>query len=235
MEENEESLDDERLAVMLINAERKERIQLCKDRVSFELFLSWEGGDCEPLSQIPDEIFDLNHIQQFAFDSHQLIDLDPRIGQLLNLTHLSLSANKLSKLPPQIGLLKNLRVLVLEENLLSCLPPEIGDLVSLNRIYLQDNLLQILPLQIGKLVNLLVFSMDLHLQQKYYQFEMKPISRFLRELWGISRKYIICSPLLDCDILILIFHNLVHFLSLDFLYVRIPEPRQKKLRDCHFD
>jgi internalin A len=127
-----------------------ERIEEARTRGARYLDLADLG-----LTELPQEIGSLEHLEELDLANNLLTALPPEIGNLVNLGVLYLESNQLSSLPPEIGNLSNLRVLFLSKNLLTALPPEIGNLVNLTDLNLENNELSSLPPEIGNLENLI--------------------------------------------------------------------------------
>uniref|UniRef100_A0A061RCG5 Leucine rich repeat protein n=1 Tax=Tetraselmis sp. GSL018 TaxID=582737 RepID=A0A061RCG5_9CHLO len=106
------------------------------------------------LTDIPDEVFSLENLQELSLAGNRLQSLPPRIGELKSLQRLQLSGNQLDRLPAQIGLLSCLEGLWLHGNLLSRLPDEVCELGSLRVLSLAGNRLEELPQGIGALSEL---------------------------------------------------------------------------------
>ncbi|MEM7538220.1 MAG: COR domain-containing protein [Chloroflexota bacterium] len=134
---------------VIINNEAIQRIRQCRDEQQRSLSLSELG-----LTDIPDEVFKLNHLEQLYLSSNRLSTLSDSISQLHNLRELSLSSNQLSTLPDSISQLHNLRELYLSFNQLSTLPNSFYQLHNLFHLDLMGNQLSTLPNCISQLHNL---------------------------------------------------------------------------------
>lgn len=156
----------------------KQRIEVARQEESTELDLSNLG-----LSEVPEELGELTHLQELRLDqnrlasfpsvilnlinlsrlyiyANQLIGIPPELGQLTKLTRLSLPNNQIYKLPSELGDLKNLTVLSLSNNQLTELRPELGKLSCLRTLKLRKNKLIALPPEIGDLENLSQLLID---------------------------------------------------------------------------
>ena len=86
--------------------------------------------------------------------NHNLTNLPDNIGNLNNLKELDLKNNSIIILPDNITSLNSLLILRLHNNLLSELPDDIGDLINLEELYLSGNQLTSIPESIGSLQNI---------------------------------------------------------------------------------
>lgn len=137
----------------------------------------------DQLTALPDEIFELIHLQCLNLRSNPLISIPKRIVnfqelralalcsnkldtfpvevcQLTQLEELFLKANRFTSIPPQINNLVRLRTLDLRMNRLVSVPDGLGELVELTDIYLSDNQLPTLPIGIPKLPRLRILNVD---------------------------------------------------------------------------
>jgi Leucine-rich repeat (LRR) protein len=121
------------------------------------------------LTELPPEIGQLVNLKKLSLRSNQLSALPHEIGKLTSLQELSLSYNQLSSLPTEIGRLTNLYQLTITSNKITILPPSIGQLVNLKELYISDNRLIKLPPEIGQLANLQ------HLSVSYNQLDTIPL------------------------------------------------------------
>lgn len=110
-------------------------------------------SECE-IEEVPEEVFDLVHLEELSLAGNNLAELPDAIGNLESLEKLQLSGNRLKHLPRNIGKLKNIRGLWLHGNLLETLPEEIGSLQNLQQLSIAGNRLQYIPESIGSLTNL---------------------------------------------------------------------------------
>lgn len=92
--------------------------------------------------------------------NQQLTELDPRVGQLVNLKQIHAGANLFETLPAEIGALQNLENLEVYKNKLQSVPPEIGNLKKLKFLLLDNNELTTLPEEIKNLQSLVYLKLD---------------------------------------------------------------------------
>ncbi len=140
----------------------RQRIQAAKEQQLEELDLSYDldADEKEKLTQIPDEVFDLNHLRVLRLSGNQLTNLPDSITKLSNLIALYLSSNQLTNLPDSITKLSNLTWLNLSNNQLNNLPNSIINLSSLTWLDLSSNQLSIFPDSIGKLSSLIALDLS---------------------------------------------------------------------------
>ena len=105
------------------------------------------------LSDLPEEIIQLQNLRELYLGSNQLKELPASFGQLKNLSYLSLSENQLKELPTSFGQLQNLSYLSLGNNQLKELPASFGQLQNLSWLDLDYNQLNKLPTSFGQLKN----------------------------------------------------------------------------------
>lgn len=113
-------------------------IQNCKNLKFLNLYLN-------SMTQIPEFIFDLEHIEFFSWGLSSVESLSEKIENWKKLQYLSLVANKIKYLPDSICNLKNLIGLRIHKNELQELPKNIGNLEKLEQISLYSNCLKSLP------------------------------------------------------------------------------------------
>ncbi len=157
------------------------------------------------LTELPEEIVQLQNLQTLYLVDNKLIQLPKEIGQLQKLQTLGLATNQLTRLPQEIGQLQNLQTLGLAANQLTQLPEEIGQLQNLRVLDLGNAQLTQLPKEIGQLQNLQILDLDnnrltqlpreigqLHLQKFYWgRNQLTHLSKELLQLnleikWGLG-------------------------------------------------
>ena len=118
-----------------------DRIKIAKEQQLTELDLSNDlsATDDQKLTQIPDTVFELTHLQKLDLSDNQLTEIPKSISNLSNLTKLGLDDNQLMKIPESIGNLSNLTRLNLNYNQLTKIPESINNLSNLMRLNLNDN------------------------------------------------------------------------------------------------
>jgi len=97
------------------------------------------------LTEIPDYVFNLEHLRTLDISGNQLSALSKSITKLKNLTGLFLSNNQFTDLPEEVLELPNLAVLDLEGNKLASLPDTIKKLQKLTGLFLGHNRLIAFP------------------------------------------------------------------------------------------
>jgi Leucine-rich repeat (LRR) protein len=106
------------------------------------------------LSSIPENIDDLQLLQDLCLVDDQLESLPETIGNLKYLQTLSLVNNKITAISESIGKLSSLRILGLDGNRIAQLPEFIGNLMSLEMLSITNNQLSVIPDSIGNLQSL---------------------------------------------------------------------------------
>ena len=105
------------------------------------------------ISDLPDSLIDLSHLETFILYKNKLESLPETLAHLHELKVLDLRWNKLTCVPTTIGSLYNLTLLDLSWNKLTSLPEEIHYLSNLRELRLWGNKLSYL-LDINRLPNL---------------------------------------------------------------------------------
>jgi Leucine-rich repeat (LRR) protein len=95
------------------------------------------------LTELPDEVFTLTHLDELIVIDNLLDRIPPEIKKLEKLTRICVFYNEITELPAEIGYLKNLTHLDLSCNKLECLPVEIRQLSRLTYLDLRYNCLPI--------------------------------------------------------------------------------------------
>ncbi|NEP34707.1 COR domain-containing protein, partial [Moorena sp. SIO3B2] len=124
------------------------------DNTILKLFVNLVSDRSQPLTKIPEEVFELKQIKVLKLKYNKIDKIPEYIGNLFNLTHLYLSFNQLTNLPESIGNLSNLTHLYLSFNQLINLPESLGNLSNLTDLNLETNQLTNLPESLGNLSNL---------------------------------------------------------------------------------
>ena len=140
----------------------QQRIQAAKEQHLEVLDLSNNlfADDSQKSTQIPDEVFELTHLEKLDLSNNQLTNFPDSLTNLSNLTELNLRRNQLTNLPESLGNLSNLTILDLKENRLDRLPNSLGNLSKLQKLYLNTNRLFILPDSLGRIFNLVVLYLS---------------------------------------------------------------------------
>ena len=124
------------------------------------------------LSEVPDAVFELTHLNELKLghwsDSNKqhrnkITQLPDAISRLQNLQHLDLSSNQLTKLPETLAQLPRLQHLDISNNKLSELPPVICQLPNLQLLDMSNNEIKNLPEQIAVLDQLLRLNLSKNL------------------------------------------------------------------------
>lgn len=124
-------------------------IQLAQLNKSNQISLNKLG-----LEEIPNEIFELLHLQILDLSFNRIKSIDSRIGKLTKLRFLILNGNRISQLPKELGSLVNLSTLIVHNNKLENLPSSFSKLKKLKKLNLSKNQFKSFPQQILKLTNL---------------------------------------------------------------------------------
>ena len=130
------------------------RIREAKEKRLAELDLSgtWRGS--EKLAQIPDEVFELEHLEELNLSDNQITAVPAAIGRLRNLAVLDLRLNSIAALPEALLRLERLRVLNLWGNQLAALPEWLPEMASLAELIISANPLAALPEWLGRMKKL---------------------------------------------------------------------------------
>jgi internalin A len=112
------------------------------------------------ITQLPEELGQLTHLQLLSLSDNQLTHIPPELGRLANLGVLSLSDNQLTHIPSELGYLANLNILSLSDNQLTHIPPELGHLTNLDILSLEHNQLTYISPELGHLANLQILSLS---------------------------------------------------------------------------
>ncbi|NEO73423.1 COR domain-containing protein [Moorena sp. SIO3H5] len=142
-----------------IQEARKKKLEILdlsnySDNTILKLFVNLVSDRSQPLTKIPEEVFELKQIKVLKLKYNKIDKIPESIGNLSNLTHLYLSFNQLTNIPESIGNLSNLTHLYLSFNQLKKLPESIGNLSNLIELNLETNQLTNLPESLGNLSNL---------------------------------------------------------------------------------
>lgn len=135
-----------------------ERIQEAKKRKSYTISLM-RVGTGDPLTEIPNDLFELSWLTGLSLGSNQLTNLPESISELQNIESLDLSYNRFTSLPDVISELQNLTRLDLDGNQLTSLPESISKLQKLLELNLGNNKFVSLPESITKLQKLKSLSL----------------------------------------------------------------------------
>jgi internalin A len=121
-----------------------------------ELDLSFrqDTENSQRLTELPESVSKLTHLQTLDLSSNQLTELPESLGHLAQLRTLSLSVNGLTVLPESLGRLTQLQELHLSRNQLAELPESLGRLTQLETLDLSWNQLTGLPESLGQLAKL---------------------------------------------------------------------------------
>jgi Leucine-rich repeat (LRR) protein len=95
------------------------------------------------LTELPEEVFELAHLDELIVIDNLLTTLPPEIRLLENLTRMCMFYNEISTLPPEIGELNNITHLDLSCNKIEELPEELKRLTKLEYLDLRYNMLPI--------------------------------------------------------------------------------------------
>lgn len=112
------------------------------------------------LTELPDELWELNHLSTLGLHFNLLMTLPDVLGKLTNLLELNLGSNLLLTLPEGLGYLTNLSSLNLSFNQLTTLPDGLGNLSYLTQLYLSNNQLTSLPHSLGNLAHLNILDIN---------------------------------------------------------------------------
>lgn len=130
------------------------RIEHAKNLRLPTLDLLRKQSNDQPLSEIPLEVFELEHLSKLDLGGNKLSGIPDNIDRLRNLTDLYLSKNNIISLPNNLGKLLKLKALGLSGNGLSVFPDVITRLKNIEWLNLSHNKLTRLPSTIARLENL---------------------------------------------------------------------------------
>ncbi|EGJ28818.1 MULTISPECIES: COR domain-containing protein [Moorena] len=121
------------------------------------------GYRTQPLTNIPEEVFELKQIRVLNLSGNRIYQIPEYISNITNLVRLDLSRNQITKLPQKnFGNFINLIELDLSKNNLINLPESLGELPNLKKLYLSRNQLKKLPVSLGNLYNLTELDLSLN-------------------------------------------------------------------------
>jgi Leucine-rich repeat (LRR) protein/GTPase SAR1 family protein len=112
------------------------------------------------LTTIPEEVFELEHLQHLDLKNNRLVYLPRDVSRLKELKGLYLNHNRLKELPDEITSLPHTQVLKLDGNRLKKLPESIDRLKELRYLYAGDNHLRELPPELFQLRRLKVLNLS---------------------------------------------------------------------------
>ena len=135
-------------------AEKKIEKALRTGATKLDLSAAFGAKDSERLTELPESVGRLTHLQKLDLSKNQLRALPESVGWLTQLQTLDLSYNQLTSLPDSLGQLTQLQELNVGYNLLTSLPDSVGRLTQLRSLYLSDNQLRALPESLGRLTQL---------------------------------------------------------------------------------
>ncbi|MCB9422743.1 MAG: leucine-rich repeat domain-containing protein [Ardenticatenaceae bacterium] len=118
-------------------------LKIVASEKSISLDLSQSG-----LNELPEEFFELTHLQNIDLGFNHLTELQSDICKLDNLITLSLRDNEIEKIPDDVNCLSNLVSLDLSGNQISELPPSIQQLDKLKKLDLRNNPRLSIPLEV---------------------------------------------------------------------------------------
>ena len=133
----------------------RKKIQEAEEKQRTTLDLRWTGSrHNEPLKQIPDEVFEMEHLEGLDLRFNRLTAVPEAIGRLRNLTVLDFGGNWIAALPEAMLRLESLRTLRLQSNRLAALPEWLPGLTSLTDLDISRNPLAELPDWLGDMRSL---------------------------------------------------------------------------------
>jgi hypothetical protein len=121
---------------------------------SGEKYLDLSGSYVSMLTELPESIGELTHLEELFLTSNRLTALPESLGKLTELRSLDISYNRLTEIPESLGELRQLSSLNLGKNLLVALPVSLGQLGKLEILWLHDNKLSALPESFSNLMRL---------------------------------------------------------------------------------
>lgn len=112
------------------------------------------------LGTLPDELLQNRNLKVLRLYKNDLSELPEEIGDMQALEELYIGKNNLKSLPEGLCRLKNLKILSIQYNQLEKLPDSIGKLVNLEQLILNQNRIKRLPESIGDLKKLEVLKLE---------------------------------------------------------------------------
>jgi internalin A len=103
------------------------------------------GNEEKQLTQIPSEVFELEHLEVLNLSWNQFITVPEFISKLQKLMSLDLRYNQLTTVPESISRLQNLTELYLMSNQLTIIPGSISELQNLEILNLRNNPIETPP------------------------------------------------------------------------------------------
>ena len=131
----------------------EQKIEEARRSGTIDLSLN-ERDEAEILTELPDSLGQLTHLQSLDLSNNQLTEIPDWLGQLTQLQSLNLSHNRLTTLPDALGNLHRLTSLMVFSNEIRVLPEWIGQLADLEELKLDDNAFTELPNSLGSLTKL---------------------------------------------------------------------------------
>ncbi|UKO99865.1 COR domain-containing protein [Nostoc sp. UHCC 0870] len=183
---------------------------LCLTEIPDEVFeLEWLDiliVSCNQLTQIPEAITCLQNLTTLDLSDNGLTQIPEAITRLQNLTILDLRSNGLKQIPEAITRLQNLTTLNLSYNQLTQIPEAITRLQNLTTLYLLDNEITQIPEVITRLQNLT--TLDLSYNQ------LKQIPEAITRLQNLTTLYLRDNEITQIP------ETITHLQNLTTLYLR---------------
>jgi Leucine-rich repeat (LRR) protein len=110
--------------------------------------------------EIEEALNNKESLTSFSLYGKELMEIDPRIGELRNLKELYLGKNNFETIPQEIFSLDNLEQLHIYNNNLESIPSDISKLINLKFLMIQDNQIETLPKEIGMMKGLLFIDLS---------------------------------------------------------------------------
>ncbi|MBK8634747.1 MAG: leucine-rich repeat domain-containing protein [Saprospiraceae bacterium] len=103
---------------------------------------------------IEDALKNIETLTSFSQYGEGLQQIDPRIGELINLKELYLGKNEFETIPLEIFELEKLEQFHIYNTKLKIIPPEITKLKNLKIFIINDNEIEVIPEELGQMKNL---------------------------------------------------------------------------------
>ena len=116
--------------------------------------------DRNQLQKIPEWIPVYRKLINFSVSKNQLHEIEPGLGECLELEKINLDANFIQYIPPTVAVLTKVTMLRLEGNKLLVINPCVAYMISIQRMWLSRNEITMLPPELCYLTNLYDLRLD---------------------------------------------------------------------------
>jgi Leucine-rich repeat (LRR) protein len=134
--------------------EAEQKIKEVRKSRTKELDLGGKLADSPKITELPESLGELTHLQSLKLSNNQLTALPQWVGRLTQLRSLDLSSNQLTMLPESLARLMQLESLDLSYNQFAMPPEPLSELAQLRELNFHSNGLTALPQWMGRLTQL---------------------------------------------------------------------------------